>query len=221
MELSYYFNIVSKLLIGTLILLFYVNLFTKKQFSQMTPLDFTGNFILGSIVCGPLHSEDLSFTTYIIQIFIGLFIVEFLDMLGRRIHLLRKPILGKPFLLIKDGRFLIENWKKNKNQLDVFDIASILRTQEIFTLQGIRYAQVESNGQLTVLKKKQESMSAIVFKEGKILKEELAYLEKDADWLLAELASLSIPVEEVFAIEGTQKGIFVIKNDGTSVSSSS
>ncbi len=50
--MEYYGYILLKFVIGFVIVITHLNLSGKTQLSQMTPVDFIGNFVLGGIIGG-------------------------------------------------------------------------------------------------------------------------------------------------------------------------
>lgn len=208
--------VLAKMVVGAVLILTYVNVVNKKQVSQMTSLDFLGNLILGYIIGDGVTSSEVKLIDYSIIILIGIGVIALLNFISRKIDWLRKPILGKSLPLVKNGRFMISNFADNKSQMDLLDLVTALRGQKIFTFSGIKYIQIENNGEVTALKETEDDLSFIVFNNGTILKDGLARLGKDEEWLRVELAKERISsIEEIFAIEGTKRGLFIIKNDGT------
>src|SRR5690554_6208083 len=63
---------------------------------------------------------------------------------------LRKWISGAPTVLIEAGKVLEENMKKNKYTLD--SLNEMLREKDIFDIEEVDYALLESNGKLSVMK---------------------------------------------------------------------
>lgn len=58
---------------------------------------------------------------------------------------------GKACLLIDDGKINLKLMKKNN--MDFKQLISMLREQDIFSIHEVRYAVMESNGALSVMKK--------------------------------------------------------------------
>lgn len=72
----YYMLVVVKFIIGFAIVLTHMNLSGKTQLSQMTPIDFIGNFVLGGIIGGVIYSDTIPLYQYIILLFIGVFFIS-------------------------------------------------------------------------------------------------------------------------------------------------
>lgn len=215
-DLEVYLIILLKLTIGFSIIVLYINFINRNQLSQSSSIDLIGNFVLGAIIGGSIYLDDLAITKYIGIMLVAIVFLGCLNFVSRRVKFLRKPILGKPIPLIKNGHFLVENFRTNKSQFDIIDVTSLLRMQKIFSLHDIKFAQLENNGNLTVVKEHEDNISTLVLKEGLILKEEVKKIGKNVSQLLVELGQLKIiNIAEVFAAEWSSKGLFVVMNDGT------
>ena len=55
---------IFKLLIGIILIVLHLRLTGKQQTTQMTPIDFIGNFILGGIIGGVIYNHAISFAEY-------------------------------------------------------------------------------------------------------------------------------------------------------------
>src|SRR5699024_6738155 len=58
---------------------------------------------------------------------------------------------GKPSLIIHKGDLIYEELRKNR--IDVNEVLQMLRMKDVFALQEVEYAVLETNGELSVLKK--------------------------------------------------------------------
>src|SRR5690625_5791134 len=58
---------------------------------------------------------------------------------------------GKPSLFIHKGELIYEEMRKNK--IDINEIQQLLRGKDVFAIQEVEYAVLETNGELSVLKK--------------------------------------------------------------------
>lgn len=62
----------------------------------------------------------------------------------------RNIICGNPIVIIKDGKILEKQLKKLRISYE--DLYSLLRQQEVFDVTQIKYAIVETNGSVSLLK---------------------------------------------------------------------
>lgn len=109
--------------------------------------------------------------------------------------------MGKHIPIIKDGKFIVENIKKNKTRIDIFSLTSQIHAQGIKSLQQIYYAQIEPSGQLTVFCNQQDIPSVLVIANGNIITQNLETIEKTEEWLNIELDKNNITASDVFVAE--------------------
>ncbi|MFC3394178.1 DUF421 domain-containing protein [Brenneria rubrifaciens] len=215
--MEYYGYILLKFIIGFIIVIAHLNFSGKTQLSQMTPVDFIGNFVLGGVIGGVIYSDSIPLYQYIIVLFIGVGLITLLNAISKHFYFFRSLSIGDPIPIIKKGRFLMENILRKKNKIDIINVASQLRTKGIYSFQKISYAQIEPDGQLTVVCDDKEMPSVIVIKEGKPRHYELNEIEKDEAWLSAEIARHGIELENIFLGEFWQGKLMFILKDGSVV----
>lgn len=123
----------------------------RKTLSQLTPLDFLTSLILSEIVGNTLYDDKV----HISHLLFALALWTALSYLFEKAttHFVK-------FGYLTEGRavLLIDNGKLNLKWLDKYDIEykqllSMLRRQNIFSLQEVKFAILETDGSLSVMKK--------------------------------------------------------------------
>lgn len=66
----------------------------------------------------------------------------------------RTLICGHPVIIIKEGQVLENQLKRLRISYE--DLYSLLRQQEVFDIKNIKYAIVETNGSVSLLKYEEE-----------------------------------------------------------------
>lgn len=212
--MEYYLAVLFKFVIGFLIIITHMNLSGKTQLSQMTPIDFIGNFVLGGIIGGVIYNENIPFYQYIAVLLIGVGLISLLNMVGKHLSVFRTITIGDPIPIIRQGRFLMDNIKHKKNKIDILSVASQLRSQGIGSFQKIRYAQIEPNGQLTVICDEGHLPPFIVMKDGQPRLCELKDCDRDETWLDQEIQRRGIARENVFLAEYWNNHLVFVMDDG-------
>src|SRR5699024_8412302 len=107
---------------------------------------------------------------------------------------------GKPSLIIHKGEIIYEELRKNK--MDLNEILHLLRMKDVFSLQEVEYAVLETDGLLSVLKKApyqtpnkkdlnvfpEEPQIAIpLIIDGEIIKDNLDEADVSEEWIHQEL----------------------------------
>ena len=213
--MEYYLLVVIKFIIGFTIILAHMNISGKTQLSQLTPIDFIGNFVLGGIMGGVIYTDAIPLYQYVIVFLIGVFFISFLNYISKKFNFFRAVAIGNPIPIIKKGRFIMENITEKKNKIDILNITSRLHAQGIHSFQEVNYAQIEPDGQITVVCDGAKMPSIIIMKDGVIRTSELEQIERDENWLNEEMKKQHIDTpEDVFLAEFWDGKVNFILQDG-------
>ncbi|TMW70468.1 DUF421 domain-containing protein [Alteribacter natronophilus] len=188
---------------GAYTLLLIINTFLGKQtLSQMTNHDFITAVMMGAIGANLAFDVQVnywySFTALVIIGGIG-YVTTFLSLKNRG---LRKWFSGSPTVLIEDGKILERNLKKQKYNIDSLNQA--LREKDIFDPQEVKYAVLEPDGHLSVMKKaeasgeRKQQFPVELIMDGKIVKRNLESIRLSEECLHQHLRRRKVRLEEVF-----------------------
>jgi uncharacterized membrane protein YcaP (DUF421 family) len=214
--MEYYLLVLAKFVLGFLIVISHLNFSGKTQLSQMTPVDFIGNFVLGGIIGGVIYNDVIPLYQYIIVLIIGVMLISLLNAVSKRFFIFRSFAIGNPIPIIKDGKFIMENILKRKNKIDILNVASQLHAQGIHSFQNLKYAQIEPGGQITAVCEGADMPSVILIKDGRIRYSELDAIQKDEQWLHEKITSLGVTqISEIFLAEFWQGEMTLVMSDGT------
>ena len=214
--ITLYLWVILKLVIGFTLIISYLNVTGRNQIAMMTSVDLVGNFILGGVVGGILYNDKLPILHYIALLILCIALMALFNALSRKIPGLRKRTIGEPITIIRNGRFLIENFKENASRIDMKDIATALRMQNIFSFDDIDFAQIETTGHVSVIMKEEaKKPSRFLVLRGEVLEEELKTLERSEAWLKTELLRLGLDdLEQIFLAEWVGDHLLVVTTDG-------
>lgn len=212
--MEYYGLVLLKFVIGFIIVITHLNLSGKTQLSQMTPVDFIGNFVLGGIIGGVIYSDSIPLYQYVIVLLIGVGLISLLNIISKHCNLFRSVTIGNPIPIIKHGRFLMENILAKKNKIDILNVSSQLHAQGIHAFQEIIYAQIEPGGQITAVCEGNRLPSVIVMKNGRARPYDLQEINKDEQWLMQEISKHRLASEDIFIAEFWDGRMVFILNDG-------
>ncbi len=134
-----------------------------------------------------------------------------LEILTLKSKTLRLWFEGKGRVVIKDGKILEDNLKKERYTGD--ELLEQLRTKSVFRVADVEFAMLEASGDLSVLLKSElqpltpkhlgmklsiEKPTQAVIMDGVIQNEPLAAAGKSRGWLHTELDKLGVTKENVF-----------------------
>lgn len=212
-----YLDLVIKLLLGFLIIIFYLNYTGKTQVSQMNAIDLIGNFILGGIIGGVIYNPDITMMQYLFSLFIGIAIIATLNLLVKRTSFFRSFALGKPIRVVDNGKFCLDTLRDKKNKLDIYNIATSLRILGYDSFSNVKFIQVEPNGQLSVRENTAKSSlpGNLVYANEILDTQYLEDLGKDQKWLQDKLKKVGLDdLKKVYFIELFQDKINIIDQQG-------
>lgn len=211
--MAYFALVFLKFIIGFFIVICYFNLSGKTQISQMSPIDLIGNFILGGIIGGVIYSDTIPLYTYVIVLIIGTFLMHLLNKVAKEFEIFRSFTLGNPITIIKNGQLMVDTINNQKNKIDIINILSILHARGIGSIQEVHFAQVEPNGQLTLIEKDQNEPSIVLILRGEIQKMPLELLETDNHYIEHLLEHNQLKLEDIFIAEYYGNHIIITLKD--------
>ncbi|MTT31131.1 DUF421 domain-containing protein [Terrilactibacillus sp. BCM23-1] len=195
-----YILITIKLSIGFLCLILFMNLSGKGNLAPMSAADQIQNYVLGGIVGGIIYSPQITIVQFVVVLFIWAFLNWFIRFLKLKNRFIKRFIDGERIIVVRNGKVIPENFMKAKLSTQTF--TTMLRMKEISSIGSLKKAQIEQNGQLTVIQMDDEEQSYMVISDGEIYEEGLEDIGKDEDWLLAQIQEQGIEkVEDIFFAE--------------------
>ena len=123
----------------------------KRELSSMQPFDLILLIILGDAVQQGLTQDDYSLTGAVLVVGTIAVLQVLVSWLTYRYKRLRPVIEGEPIIVLEDGRPIDRNLKRER--LTIEDIAEEARKQSIGHLDEVRYAVLETDGQISFIKK--------------------------------------------------------------------
>ena len=173
----------------------------KKQLSQLTFFHYITGIAFGSIAAEIAGQTDVKFMEGLTALIWWALLTMLASYISLKSSNLRIVLDDQPTIVIKEGA-IMENAMK-KERLHVNDLMMMLREQSIFTLQDVHYAILETNGQLSVMKKitqqgatKQDVKASTtapkylpteLISDGKVMKKNLTEFSLTEEWLMKEL----------------------------------
>ncbi len=179
----------------------------NQQISQMTYFNYVLGIAIGNIAGGLaanlMEEPEIQFVALVAWgVFAYAASVAAIKNMG-----FRAVVEGEPVLVMKGGKILEKNMAKV--HLNMNELLSLLRNQQVFDPGDVDIAILETNGNLSVLmkperqmatradlglggKQRQQQVPTEVVVDGQILDENLQAIGRDKDWLLDELKAQGI-----------------------------
>ena len=180
-----YIEILIKLALGLVSLVFVINMTGKGNLAPNSAIDQIQNYVLGGIIGGVIYNSSITILQYAVILIMWTILVLLLKWLTNNVGFVKQMIDGKPTLLIKNGE--IDPEACRSVGLSASDVALKLRSQGIFQLKEVKRAVREQNGQLIVVQNGDETPKYPVITDGVIQSDVLDTLSLTEEWLIDHL----------------------------------
>jgi uncharacterized membrane protein YcaP (DUF421 family) len=124
----------------------------RRELSSLEPFDLILLVVIGDLVQQGITQSDYSVTGIAIVISSISLMTVALSYAHFRFDSLRPALEGEPVVLIENGRPIERNLRRER--LALSEVAAEARLQQVESLQDVRLAVLETNGNISVIPKK-------------------------------------------------------------------
>ena len=178
-----------------------VRLMGKRQVGELEPSELVLSLIIADLASVPMQDYGIPLLTGIVPILTLLSVTMILSVLTMKSVRFRAILCGRPSMVIRNG--MVDQREMAKNRLTVDELLEELRIQGYTDLSVVKYAILETNGQLSVLpyanqkpptardmkvSVEEGGLPRVVVSDGKLLERSLKALGHDRSWLDRQLA---------------------------------
>jgi uncharacterized membrane protein YcaP (DUF421 family) len=136
---------------GYFFLLLIVRILARRPGAQMTPFEFFLIFLMGGVIILATAGDDRSMTNCYGAVIVICLMHRLVGKLKLRSRRLGAIIDGTPVVLLKN-----DEWQKEamqRERVEDMDVMAAARAQGVKTLDQIKYAVLERNGGISIIKK--------------------------------------------------------------------
>jgi uncharacterized membrane protein YcaP (DUF421 family) len=144
-------DIVIRAVFAFLVIMFLTRIVGRRELSTLEPFDLILLVTIGDLIQQGVTQNDFSVTGMFLAVGTFALLTVLFSYLPWRWQALRPVLEGQPIILIDDGKLVEKNLKNQR--LTHEEIAAAARVQNIATLDEIRWAVLETNGQISFIKK--------------------------------------------------------------------
>ncbi|APQ59221.1 membrane protein [Paenibacillus polymyxa] len=212
-------EVAIRTLMAVTILFLITKILGKRQVSQLSLFEYITGITIGNLAATiPMERES---TWYLGLIALSVWVlttlgIEYLQIKSKKI---RDITDGRTTILIKDGKILEDNLRKERLTLD--ELMEQLRSKNVFKVSDVEFALMETSGEVNVLltKDKQpvtlkdlnmqqlpEKEPTAVIMDGQLMEQQMAYMGITQQWLDAKLKEKSLTVKDVFFAQVDPQG---------------
>ncbi|MGI6031473.1 MAG: DUF421 domain-containing protein [Eubacteriales bacterium] len=172
----------------------------KRQIGEMQPDELAISLLLAEVASTPIGDVNMPLLSGVLPVVTLLALEVILSFFSLKSCRIRELLAGRPSILIHNGK--IDQKELEKVRLNMDDLLKELRLKDVLDIQQVRYAILETNGQLSVfcyeqyepptvqdlkLTPQQQDLPFLIISGGKINRYNLQMLGKDESWLCHQL----------------------------------
>lgn len=183
-----------------------MRLMGKRQIGELQPFEIVLTVMISDLASMAMQDNRLPLIHSIIPMITLLILQVSTSILQLKSEKARTIFSGRPSILIADGKILRDELLTQRINLN--DLLEELRLKDIYNVEDVHYAILETSGQLSIIPKtaadtvtkkdlnikiKQDEIPISLILDGKINFQNLSLTNKDIMWLENQLKSLDIP----------------------------
>lgn len=202
-----YFSLILRTIFMYFFVIFVYRLMGKKEVGQLSIVDLIVSVLIAELIALSIQTEKSIFLS-IVPILVLVLVQIFISYITLKNDKIRYILDGKPTVIIKNGNINFTEMSKLRYSLD--DLLTQLRLQGIKSIEKVRYAVLENNGNLSVFTNDSDYPLPLIL-DGIIDYNTLKEIKKDYNWLINKLNKKNIELEEVFYAFYTGGKTFIIE----------
>lgn len=211
----------SRTVILYLLLIAGIRLMGKRQVGELEPTELVLAMLLSDLAAVPMQDFGLPLLYGVVPIITLLCLTMVLSVATMRSAKLRAVLCGKPSIVVQDGK--LHQREMRKVRMTVDELLEELRLQGVTDITNVKYAILETSGQLSVLlyenfqpinpnhlnlAVQSDELPVVVINDGRVMDQNLTWLGYERKWLSEQLRQrkLSSPAD-VFLLTADHNGV--------------
>lgn len=210
-------------LILYIVIVFGVRLMGKRQLGELQPSELVVTILISNIATLPIEEVETPLFSGLLPILSLVTFEVIISAINLHSRRLRRLFSGSPVVVIKNGE--VDQQKLRELRFSVDDLMAQLRQNQIFALDEVDFAVVETTGKLSVYQKyaarpltpgtlempdqpAQNAPPLVVVSDGHVYSQYLALCGKDMEWLEGIAASRRTTIPDIFLMTLDQTGSY-------------
>ncbi len=209
-----------------------LRLLGKRQIADMEPSELVLTLIISDLAVVPMQDYGIPMINGVLPIITLLCLSMLLSFFNLKSIRFRALICGTPAVIIQNGVVNQKNMAKNRLTLD--ELFEQLRSQGFTDLNAVKYAVLETNGQLSILPYTKEApitplvadlavkdrvtLPILVINDGHVMEDNLLASGHDKKWLTKQLSKrkLKSPREVFLMTVDEENTVICVAKEETS-----
>ncbi|MDX6573057.1 MAG: hypothetical protein QOC86_2213 [Gaiellales bacterium] len=119
----------------------------RRELTSLEPFDLVLLIVVGDLVQQGITQSDYSLTGLVIAVSVMALLTVLVSWASYRFPRLRPVLDGEPLVIMRDGKPVQQNLKRERVTLE--EVEAEARVQQIASLSDVRWAVLETNGQIS------------------------------------------------------------------------
>lgn len=194
-----------------ILIIFALKVMGKRQISELQTSELVVTLLISNIAAIPMQNTGQPLISGVVPIIVLIAFEVIVSIIMLKNSKFRKLICGSPIVVINNGKVMQNELKMLRMTIE--DLFEELRQMDVFSLDDVSYAIVETNGKLSVLKKTDKQppdasslgvvvpdngIDAVVISDGEISDFSLSLCGLSKDWIDGVLKGQNININDVF-----------------------
>lgn len=202
-----------------IVITFSLRLMGKRQLGELQPSELVVTILISNIAAIPVEDSSVPMIMGIVPILTLVCLDVIMSGIMLKSAKVRKLMIGSPRIIISDGDILQKEMKRLRYTVD--DLTEAMREEQIFDINQIHYAIVETTGKINFLLKKDyqpaerqdvqaggstDNPPSVIIRDGITDKEQLRLLGLGEQWLTKVLRENNVGIKGVFLMTADRNG---------------
>ncbi|MCB5933525.1 DUF421 domain-containing protein [Caldibacillus thermoamylovorans] len=209
------YGIISlRVVVVYLLIVLIFRLMGKREIGELGIIDLVVFIMIADIAVISIERYNESFFKPLLPMGILVLIQIIFSHFSLRSRSFRKLVDGEPTIIIKDGKIIEKQMKKQRYNFD--DLLMQLRENNIRFISDVEFAILEPTGKLSVIKKEKNKTGYTVglIIDGELQEEKLLELNLNKEWLYDELNKRGIKnLKEISFCSYENGKLYIDKNN--------
>lgn len=205
------FVVFFRAIILYIIIIFFMRLMGKRQLGELQSSELVITILMSNIATLPVEDTDIPMIMGVVPIFTLVCLDVFLSHLSMKFRPFRKAVSGSPKVIISNGKIDQQTMKDLRLTCD--DLMESLRSVQVFDINEVQLAVMETTGKISVCQKKEftpitmdditvtkasQNPPQLIIDDGEIAPNALKFIGLDELWLEKTLKQENISSDNIY-----------------------
>ena len=186
-----------------------IRLMGKRELGQLQPFELAIIILIADLASAPMSARGMSIFDGIVPIITLLIMYIVFTLIIKTNTKVQDVVCGSISVIIENGKIVEEEF--NKLEYTIPDLMSQLRENNVFKIQDVKYAILETNGNLDVITYNDsiESLPLNVVEDGCMVKNNITILKMKEEDIERLIYKNKLKLEEILVATIDEKGNFI------------